>query len=594
MWEAGAAQAGDGTYAFAALLEAWNVPRHFRACVSPKWRARVCPSVAAGEGEDEEVARWLGARVPFHPPSGMCLGELHAEVGGDGLAYVVKQAPFERPKIAMLGGWGAPGTPLVSDDHLAMVNSYEEVLESDGEEEGDSDEKEEGKEEQQEGAGGGKEEKGEGEGGVEGGGGTGPGGGQWRVGRKGTGPRRLNLQMFHRDVMPGARPLPALLRWPLEAQLHGSERRGGSVTVDMATRVSKRGALTWWHLDDGGEHTFQAALPLKAANGKRVRSGRRGAPSFTGPHGLPVVKIFVYVEKGAYDLIVQDGEADSSRRFAGLDLFDTPCEHLPEAKHLPVLWLALLEAGGPPLLAPPNVLHSVMTVADCVMCEQRRVLKTFLDEVAYFKDRAARWADPPILYTFVQAMSDEAACSQVVVDLAGELEDYEACEEGRRAGDVSALAAAGAYCSLRAVAAHPRHFKVSDAARATLDRAVANARRAAEAAATVQATVHARGMGSRRWEDTAGVTRFVDVDGSTAGFAAYMHVRGRPRWGPVRQGMRRARLDRNALVVAGPNSLDDGDDALRAAHAALWDVSEGSPRPAASDSPSTAAASLFD
>jgi len=585
MWEAGAAQAEDGTYSLAALLGAWNVPPHFRTRVSPKWRARVCPSVdllrgqrgvggggtggarddgsARDDGWEEcEVARWLGARVPFHPPSRMCLEALHAEVGGDGVGYVMRRGPrrFERPKIAMRGGWGAPGTQLVSDDHLAMVHSYEEVLASD----------EEGVPE-----------------GDEGGGGRGPS-------------KCLNLQMFHRDVREGETPLPALLRWPLESRLHGPERRGGSVTVDMATRVSKCGALTWWHLDDGGEHTFQAALPSlettaageTTATLKRKRPGRQR--SFTGPHGLPVVKVFVYVEKGAYDLIVQDAEADSSGRFAGLDLFDTPCEHLPDAEHLPVLWLALLEAGGPPLLAPPNVLHCVMTVADCVMCEQRRVLKTFLDEVAYFKERAARWADPPVEYAFVQSMLSEATGSEVAAGLAGLVMD---CNDGGEGLDtVAELAAAGAYGSLRAMASFPRHFKVSDAARLELDRALDSAKVAKDAEARVRGTMASLGMGERRWEDTAGVTRFVDAGGATAGFAAYMHVRGRPRWGPVRHGMKQARADRNMLVLAGPGSLEEDDGKLRAAHAALWSVAED-PKPSPPARLATSSAvhdSLFD
>ena len=44
----------------------------------------------------------------------------------------------------------------------------------------------------------------------------------------------------------------------------GAVRKTGGVGVplDMATRLSAAGALTWWHLDDCGEFVFQVGLPL--------------------------------------------------------------------------------------------------------------------------------------------------------------------------------------------------------------------------------------------------------------------------------------------------------------------------------------------
>ena len=36
---------------------------------------------------------------------------------------------------------------------------------------------------------------------------------------------------------------------------------------DGATRVSRRGALTWWHLDDGGEAVLQVTLHHSLRNG---------------------------------------------------------------------------------------------------------------------------------------------------------------------------------------------------------------------------------------------------------------------------------------------------------------------------------------
>jgi hypothetical protein len=48
---------------------------------------------------------------------------------------------------------------------------------------------------------------------------------------------------------------------------------------------------------------------------------------------------------------------------------------------LPTMHVALLEAGGPPLLSPPNWPHLVLTLQDCVMVEQRRIFRNVTDEV---------------------------------------------------------------------------------------------------------------------------------------------------------------------------------------------------------------------
>jgi len=37
---------------------------------------------------------------------------------------------FPRPKVAMVGGWGAPGTHLLSQRHMRMVSSFGEVLDA--------------------------------------------------------------------------------------------------------------------------------------------------------------------------------------------------------------------------------------------------------------------------------------------------------------------------------------------------------------------------------------------------------------------------------------------------------------------------------
>ena len=144
---------------------------------------------------------------------------VHAAAGRDGLAAITKQQAlgFGAPRLAMLGGWGAPGTPLVDDDHVTFVNSFGEALAS-------------------------------------------PEG-------------RVNLQAFHREAQAADAPppLPALLDWPLPDVLFGdaaganASRAPLATRVDMATRVSQAGAVTWWHLDDGGEVTLQVALPVDVA-----------------------------------------------------------------------------------------------------------------------------------------------------------------------------------------------------------------------------------------------------------------------------------------------------------------------------------------
>ena len=121
--------------------------------------------------------------------------------------------------------------------------------------------------------------------------------------------------------------LPRELDWPLWDLLGSSgEVAGGptdaGVVVDNATRVSQRGAVTWWHLDDGGEFVLQVGLPLSKS--------RQRDPRFWGESGRPIVKIFIFAEKRHYKLIAQDLVTNKTGRAACLDLFNTPSEYLPE------------------------------------------------------------------------------------------------------------------------------------------------------------------------------------------------------------------------------------------------------------------------
>jgi hypothetical protein len=68
---------------------------------------------------------------------------------------------------------------------------------------------------------------------------------------------------------------------------------------------------------------------------------------------------------------------------------------------LPCFYVAPLEAGGRPLLSPPNAPHLVLTIQDCVMVEERRIFRLFLDDVDLFLRRAHLWSDLPIMYPFI-------------------------------------------------------------------------------------------------------------------------------------------------------------------------------------------------
>ena len=355
---------------------------------------------------------------------------------------------FARPKVAMVGGWGAPGSHLLSERHMRMVSSFSDVVDSE---------------------------------------------------------EPLNLQMFHRGDGNRIPALPEKLKWPLPEFFSTAPRtrtwrmRSGSWRRDESVRGTRRerkrktqrkkstplrkcfprrarpaasaasasrwtrrraspaaGALTWWHLDDCGEFVFQVGLPLDPTLPRRPRAKREPPRMLLGPTGRPVVKLFVFAEKKDYEWIAQDGVMNATTKQSALDLFDTPEWCVPSEREmadaasetrgdrrfdardetpdgapngwLPTFWVAPLEAGGPPLLSPPNVIHCVITARDCVMVEARRVSLAFLDEVEYFRRRAARWCEPPVQYRFVREDLPDAEMCRVVaaMPLARRLRDARA------------------------------------------------------------------------------------------------------------------------------------------------------------------------
>eukprot|EP00041_Stephanoeca_diplocostata_P016540 m.326124 g.326124 ORF g.326124 m.326124 type:complete len:591 (+) comp20397_c0_seq1:240-2012(+) len=513
-------------YGLAALFQSWGLTGLSEGIAS-RWKCKV----AHCTDTDAECLAAVLDGVPV-----MCNTAHAAHVfdkipGNSGLDWICNGpwSSFKTPKIAFRGGWGQPGQTLVDECALELVNSFDDVL------------------------------------------------------HKGTDP--LNLQMFHRaepDPATAVPVIPDLLSWPLpyffddgSKQFNRSDDMvdneesciAPACTVDRATRVSRGGAITWWHLDDCGEFTFQVGLPEPTP----VPSTESDpTPVLIGPGGKRVVKIFIFAPKSAYELITQDDEVNKSGKFAGLQLFQTPDEFLPsssmgenpqagEAEDLPVFTVALLEAGGRPLLSPPNVPHLVITVDTCVMVEQRRVSRLFLDEVLYFQKRMARWIDPPIMYQFVTvSLPDHGfldkdvapfltqALQNVTSEKQSALQNLGSGTEADRI-QLSRVIATRAYQSFEALAQiTPSYF---DDANTTAQALVA-------AAGLVHRTGQTHDARSQRQHQVLlGMERgktglWWQQEKASARVAAYVHDNGCPRWGPLRATETAAIADRLVMLEA--------------------------------------------
>eukprot|EP00049_Salpingoeca_infusionum_P009028 m.149871 g.149871 ORF g.149871 m.149871 type:complete len:594 (-) comp14210_c0_seq2:1007-2788(-) len=345
---------------------AWGMSECLDYTLPSAWRFEVVASAK----DEAEMLEQLSIGKPFFAPKEYA-SDVHAKCD-DALTYITRKRwnKFPRPRIAFKGGWGRPGGLLADHTQLKLCESFADVLAEDD---------------------------------------------------------VLNLQLFHRQGPdePKIPALPLKLRWPIPQVFGGQSTRvlaprdtsaqeedqaleggqqshdvGAGVVVDNATRVSKKGAVTWWHLDDGGEFVYQVSLPLKRK------------AHLIGPNGLPVTKLFLFFPLDAYELVQQDDLTNDQYTVAGLDIFKAQGHQLPFVAQtasqsgagkpsLPKVWIAPLEAGGQPLMSTPNVPHLVITVQDCVMIEQRRIGKLFLDEIVYFRERARRWAEPPILYNYI-------------------------------------------------------------------------------------------------------------------------------------------------------------------------------------------------
>ena len=642
------------------LFDAWDLPRRFREGVAGSWRCRLVPMAA----DEAQQRAFLLQGVPFlvtpdhardvfdavKKPSEMTTGDddgegAKEEEAVDAVSWACESpwSVFPRPKVAMVGGWGAPGSHLLSERHMRMVRSFREVVD---------------------------------------------------------GSEPLNLQMFHRDdtSVPN---LSSRFRWPLPAFFSAdppddassaspaspgagvasggrdataaaspvpegvarTEPRSGpsealpaagaihktggvGVPLDAATRLSAAQALTWWHLDDCGEFVFQVGLPLDVDKPPRARledgAPRPPQPVLLGPTGKPVVKLFVFAEKEDYEWVAQDGVMNQTMKQSALDLFDTPDHFLPQGREMtppfsaaplagddavyhppdeeagpmarrPTFWVAPLEAGGCPLLSPPNLIHLVLTVRDCVMVEERRLSLMFLDEVHYFQRRADRWCEPPVQYRFLREdLVDPARCRNgavapllrvlrggVAPTRADCADDPEAETDGNCADTVGARAAAWsrAKSSLEVLVSDPGRYALDGETRREVEAALSEAdawlngargggvaRDAAAAciasdprrARTARLLAAMPGEGEKNVHrlgyfspsnESAPESAPVRGDGEVSGgggsgdrgapYSAVVHEKGRPRWGPVRGTREEALADRKEMRRAvKENALD--------------------------------------
>jgi hypothetical protein len=171
--------------------------------MAPEWRCKL----ATIANTEADMAAACVAAEPLLVPERFG-ARVQRAVCGDALEFVQRDEwnKFPKPRIAMTSGWGAPGTRVVSHEYVTLVESFSGVLQSEN---------------------------------------------------------VVNLQLFHRDdaAAPRLPRLPELLDWPLKGLIDGEDEAMG-VRCDMATRVSKCGALTWWHLDDSGEFVLQVWYAL--------------------------------------------------------------------------------------------------------------------------------------------------------------------------------------------------------------------------------------------------------------------------------------------------------------------------------------------
>ncbi|QDZ22209.1 hypothetical protein HOP50_07g47490 [Chloropicon primus] len=495
------------------VLEEWGVPTRLTEGMSTRWRCKVAPLASTESQVFEYVLKGVPVLLADPKYASAPFQVIQGDEGkGCALEYYCDSSfDFCRPKIAFLGGWGAPGRDLCDEEYLSLVGSFKDVVDP-------------------------------------------------------LNQNPKNLQMFHREEEEqgygeegkGKIPvLPRELEWPLPMMLGSSRGEEAEpdasdvgVVCDNATRLSQRGAVTWWHLDDGGEFVLQVGLPLKEDKQKDAR--------YWDKSGKPIVKIFIFAEKSHYKLITQDLEGNKTGRAACLDLFTTPSEYLPDDAMLPVFWVAPLLAGGYPLLSPPNAPHMVVTAQDCVMIEQRRISKVFLDEVEYFLRRARIWNKDPILYDFIEKdlQDGEKILRHVAEPLMTQAEEclsqVDALSDGGTAGE-------GEDSGLKM--AKQKLVRIESSLSALLlEEFFPQREEVCTRIRKLQEDLKRRGIVAVELDPREALRKSL-VDGMSEeeekilsdggkAFYAMVHERGQPRWGPRRDTREEALKDRKKLKRA--------------------------------------------
>lgn len=370
----------DNVYNLKDLFDQWKLPNLMQwpsNNISSKWRCRIVPQI--DDTDELQMIERCIRRDPFLTSAHRADGAFNS-VKGCILKYLREKPswnPLSKPKLGMIGGWGRPDTPTANAEALVLVEGFDDVLKS-------------------------------------------------------TPEKPYNLQMFHRQKLdPDNFPiLPSKLNWPLKEifETHQENFDGFKIgeLCDMATRISRRGALTWWHLDDSGEFVFQAGMPVD----KNHKEPDGTIPQkLWGPSGNPVVKIFIYFPRDNYNMVFFDKKTNETGMHCALDIFNTPDEELPPAECLPILNVAVLEAHSAPLLSPPNIAHVVLTTHDCVMVEQRRVSRIFADESLWFLKQSKTWVEKPIFYPLLSEVLVDPKVSgsdfiDIVIKFAQTMTDY--------------------------------------------------------------------------------------------------------------------------------------------------------------------------
>lgn len=119
-------QAGQ-EYILKDLLQSWGLPDEYHAHMSKQWK---CELAQECQTEEQAILAFMKPQPVLAAQS--CGQAVLDEIGSNVFEYLVRPDwnEFPRPRFAMLGGWGAPGTPVTGEEHVALVQSFSEILKS--------------------------------------------------------------------------------------------------------------------------------------------------------------------------------------------------------------------------------------------------------------------------------------------------------------------------------------------------------------------------------------------------------------------------------------------------------------------------------